>query len=319
MFNTLCVCSRSGRLLTGGEPDFHAVSVNIINDYQRGKLPYFVAPPLAEGETPKSVAAEPTVKASFEDAIKAAAEAKAAKDDADEDELRKGGSADAAGEASSSGKKSKKGDRSSKKAKALTKTEEEAAEDLAAIEAEEAARIGAFEDDPDCSDLDDDDQDRGRNKGAKSATPSTGKTGGATGVGVRVGETKVGVDASAGKQSKKRKAAASAEAEDVGIGGNDDDIKETVVRKKQAVAVEGKGEVGGRKSKRSASAMDDKVDGGTAETAGDATGGRRKTKKGKGVMEQGVMEEDEEEEDVVEDDDGAMPSIGEGLAWDDLS
>lgn len=66
---------RSGRLLAGGEPDFHSVAVNIINDYQRGKLPYFVAPPLAEGETPKSVAAEPTVKARFDDHIKAAAAA----------------------------------------------------------------------------------------------------------------------------------------------------------------------------------------------------------------------------------------------------
>lgn len=69
---------RSGRLLPGGEPDFHSVSVNIINDYQRGKLPYFVAPPLAEGETPKSVAAEPTVKASFDNHIKAAAAVDAA-------------------------------------------------------------------------------------------------------------------------------------------------------------------------------------------------------------------------------------------------
>ena len=42
----------------------------MINDYQRGKLPYFVAPPLAEGETPKSLANEPTVKATFD--VKAA-------------------------------------------------------------------------------------------------------------------------------------------------------------------------------------------------------------------------------------------------------
>ncbi|CAM9777173.1 unnamed protein product [Laminaria digitata] len=35
----------------------------MINDYQRGKLPYFVAPPLAEGETPKSLAKEPTRRA----------------------------------------------------------------------------------------------------------------------------------------------------------------------------------------------------------------------------------------------------------------
>ncbi|CAN0366959.1 unnamed protein product, partial [Hapterophycus canaliculatus] len=40
------VTNRSCRLPAGGEPDFRSVSVNIINDYQRGKLPYFVAPPL---------------------------------------------------------------------------------------------------------------------------------------------------------------------------------------------------------------------------------------------------------------------------------
>ncbi|CAM9298082.1 unnamed protein product [Discosporangium mesarthrocarpum] len=59
------LAKRSGRLLPGGEPDFHAVSVNLINDWQRGKLPYFVAPPLAEGETPKIIEAEPVVKARF--------------------------------------------------------------------------------------------------------------------------------------------------------------------------------------------------------------------------------------------------------------
>jgi len=40
---------KQGRLLKEGEPDLHTVAVNIINDWQRGKLPYFVAPPRADG------------------------------------------------------------------------------------------------------------------------------------------------------------------------------------------------------------------------------------------------------------------------------
>lgn len=39
------VAIRNGKLLKGGEPDLFNVSVHIINDWQRGKLPYFVAPP----------------------------------------------------------------------------------------------------------------------------------------------------------------------------------------------------------------------------------------------------------------------------------
>eukprot|EP00617_Octactis_speculum_P018364 CAMPEP_0185772476 /NCGR_PEP_ID=MMETSP1174-20130828/69246_1 /TAXON_ID=35687 /ORGANISM="Dictyocha speculum, Strain CCMP1381" /LENGTH=558 /DNA_ID=CAMNT_0028458777 /DNA_START=13 /DNA_END=1689 /DNA_ORIENTATION=+ len=39
------IAKKNGRLLGGGEPDFHTVAVNIINDWQRGKLPYYVAPP----------------------------------------------------------------------------------------------------------------------------------------------------------------------------------------------------------------------------------------------------------------------------------
>ncbi|KAG8178966.1 hypothetical protein JTE90_013122 [Oedothorax gibbosus] len=37
---------RAGRLLKGGEPDFGTVSKMILNDFQRGKLPYFVKPPV---------------------------------------------------------------------------------------------------------------------------------------------------------------------------------------------------------------------------------------------------------------------------------
>jgi ribosome biogenesis GTPase A len=50
---------RAGRLLPGGEPDLACAATCLINDWQRGKIPYFVAPPLAPGETPRSVAKEP--------------------------------------------------------------------------------------------------------------------------------------------------------------------------------------------------------------------------------------------------------------------
>jgi len=39
------LCKRTGKLLKGGEPDLKAVSKMVLNDWQRGKLPYFVPPP----------------------------------------------------------------------------------------------------------------------------------------------------------------------------------------------------------------------------------------------------------------------------------
>lgn len=36
---------RQGRLLKGGEPDISSCAVNVINDWQRGKLPYYSPPP----------------------------------------------------------------------------------------------------------------------------------------------------------------------------------------------------------------------------------------------------------------------------------
>lgn len=39
------LCSKSGRLLKGGEPDLAACAVNVINDFQRGRLPFFTPPP----------------------------------------------------------------------------------------------------------------------------------------------------------------------------------------------------------------------------------------------------------------------------------
>ncbi|KFM70637.1 Nucleolar GTP-binding protein 2, partial [Stegodyphus mimosarum] len=41
---------RSGKLLKGGEPDISTVAKMILNDFQRGKLPYFVKPPVDESK-----------------------------------------------------------------------------------------------------------------------------------------------------------------------------------------------------------------------------------------------------------------------------
>ena len=43
------LCNKSGRLLKGGEPDVAAAAVNVINDFQRGRLPYFSPPPVVTG------------------------------------------------------------------------------------------------------------------------------------------------------------------------------------------------------------------------------------------------------------------------------
>jgi nuclear GTP-binding protein len=41
---------KCGKLLQKGEPDFQNVAVQMINDYQRGKLPWFVSPPMKDEE-----------------------------------------------------------------------------------------------------------------------------------------------------------------------------------------------------------------------------------------------------------------------------
>lgn len=41
---------RTGKLLKGGEPDLSTVSKMVLNDWQRGRIPFFVKPPGPEGE-----------------------------------------------------------------------------------------------------------------------------------------------------------------------------------------------------------------------------------------------------------------------------
>lgn len=44
------VAQRTGKLFKGGEADVNTVAKMILNDFQRGRLPYFVSPPSKEGE-----------------------------------------------------------------------------------------------------------------------------------------------------------------------------------------------------------------------------------------------------------------------------
>lgn len=46
------LAQKSGKLLKKGEPDVNTVGRMMLNDFQRGKLPWFMAPPTAEGEEP---------------------------------------------------------------------------------------------------------------------------------------------------------------------------------------------------------------------------------------------------------------------------
>jgi nuclear GTP-binding protein len=39
------VAKRAGRLKKGGEPDIRSAAITIIMDFQRGRLPHYVAPP----------------------------------------------------------------------------------------------------------------------------------------------------------------------------------------------------------------------------------------------------------------------------------
>uniref|UniRef100_A0A131XAQ4 Nucleolar GTP-binding protein 2 n=1 Tax=Hyalomma excavatum TaxID=257692 RepID=A0A131XAQ4_9ACAR len=51
---------RTGKLLKGGEPDISTVAKMVLNDWQRGKLPYFVKPPGGEESSGTQENAEPS-------------------------------------------------------------------------------------------------------------------------------------------------------------------------------------------------------------------------------------------------------------------
>ncbi|KFV08631.1 Nucleolar GTP-binding protein 2, partial [Tauraco erythrolophus] len=55
------LASRTGKLLKGGEPDTQTVSKMVLNDWQRGRIPFFVKPPNAEtGPQPPALEAAMT-------------------------------------------------------------------------------------------------------------------------------------------------------------------------------------------------------------------------------------------------------------------
>lgn len=49
------LCRKMGRLLKGGEPDLDAVARIVLNDWIRGKIPWFTPPPTPEGSTSGAV------------------------------------------------------------------------------------------------------------------------------------------------------------------------------------------------------------------------------------------------------------------------
>ena len=59
---------RAGRLLKGGEPDVDSAAKIVINDFIRGKIPWFVRPPLLSEEGNTFDAAKPPVKRKVSDA-----------------------------------------------------------------------------------------------------------------------------------------------------------------------------------------------------------------------------------------------------------
>ena len=52
------LAKRNGKLRKGGEPDLKSVAVSVINDWQRGKLPFFVAPSKADDDDEQDDGAE---------------------------------------------------------------------------------------------------------------------------------------------------------------------------------------------------------------------------------------------------------------------
>ncbi|KAK6057769.1 hypothetical protein COOONC_04670 [Cooperia oncophora] len=61
------IAVKQGRLLKGGEPDITAIAKSVLNDFQRGKLPYFVVPPGCEERAKKEFDQAPINETSADD------------------------------------------------------------------------------------------------------------------------------------------------------------------------------------------------------------------------------------------------------------
>lgn len=228
----------------------------------------------------------------------------------------------AASSSSSTGidvKQDKGKNKANKKKKKMTQKEEEAEEELAAIEAEETARIAAFEaNDPELSDSEEEGDETSKRKSDKkkpTVMPSSSSS---------------LTPATPSGSTKKRKASAGGEGEDGGIAVEMGAKESTDAPAAKKVATTATG--GQRKSKRNADAMTADAIATAAEglegrASGDEGGkegaGRKKRSKRAGVVVEGADGGEEYEvqgdEDVAEDDESTMPSIGDGLSWDDLS
>lgn len=57
---------RTGKLLKGGEPDLQTVGKMVLNDWQRGRIPFFVKPPNAEPPAAPQTASSPPLEAATE-------------------------------------------------------------------------------------------------------------------------------------------------------------------------------------------------------------------------------------------------------------
>jgi nuclear GTP-binding protein len=56
------IARKSGRLLKGGDPCIRSAAISLINDFQRGRLPHYVAPPELKEEPSETVArADPDI------------------------------------------------------------------------------------------------------------------------------------------------------------------------------------------------------------------------------------------------------------------
>lgn len=75
------VARHKGKLLPSGEPDMPTIAKIMINDWQRGKLPFFVAPPKVENEEEESDEEDEA-----EDGLVGVDESKIGEDVDDEDE-----------------------------------------------------------------------------------------------------------------------------------------------------------------------------------------------------------------------------------------
>ena len=79
---------RNGKLLKGGESDLQNVAVSVINDWQRGRLPYFVAPPRmsSDEDLPSGATSQIAAKAADDSADEPDAEAQEEEEEGEVDE-----------------------------------------------------------------------------------------------------------------------------------------------------------------------------------------------------------------------------------------